>query len=118
MTNRLIARWESRSGKWWAELYHDGTAATYKAVDAGGCLGCLTEHQAIKQMQQRADMGYFQPDAATTRMKRAVCVEGCPTCKEIQETGFGPSHYGSESCESGSLASGGKYAHCTCDTCF
>lgn len=30
----------------------------------------------------------------------------------------GPSHSGSPSCESGSLASGGHRAHCSCDTCF
>ena len=43
-------------------------------------------------------------------------------CKECQEItnhgGFGPSHNGARSCESGSIASGGNRAHCTCDTCF
>lgn len=41
----------------------------------------------------------------------------CSECAEINR-GFGPSHDGSASCESGSLASGGRNSHCTCDTCF
>lgn len=43
--------------------------------------------------------------------------EPCATCEQIGD-GFGPSHDGSPRCESGSLASGGTHAHCTCDTCF
>ena len=31
---------------------------------------------------------------------------------------FKPSHDGMPHCKSGSLASGGTKAHCTCDTCF
>ncbi len=44
----------------------------------------------------------------------------CPTCEEIrtEHKGFGPSHNGSPRCESGSIASGGQNAHCSCDTCF
>ena len=43
----------------------------------------------------------------------------CPTCKLVeQEKGFGPSHEGSRACRSGSIASGGNYPHCACDTCF
>lgn len=30
----------------------------------------------------------------------------------------GPNHDGSKACESGSIASGGPRAHCTCDTCY
>ena len=37
----------------------------------------------------------------------------CDGCRE-----GGPSHYGSARCESGSLASGGTRAHCSCDRCF
>lgn len=45
---------------------------------------------------------------------------GCHYCAEIREKhkGFGPSHNGSRSCRSGSIASGGNRSHCTCDTCF
>jgi hypothetical protein len=43
----------------------------------------------------------------------------CPTCEYIKKhDGFGPRHNGSSECESGSIASGGENAHCTCDTCF
>lgn len=41
----------------------------------------------------------------------------CPMCLEVERAG-GPSHLGSPSCESGSIASGGYRSHCTCDTCF
>jgi hypothetical protein len=41
----------------------------------------------------------------------------CPSCLRAG-SGMGPSHRGSERCESGSLASGGDKSHCTCDTCF
>ena len=72
-----------------------------------------------------------QNRAATTRLHPVLgevpCCERCaarvdrmtecPTCKEIAG-GFGPSHDGSVNCESGSIASGGTHAHCTCDTCF
>ncbi len=43
----------------------------------------------------------------------------CPTCEAIRkEGGFGPSHEGRKGCESGSIASGGSNAHCSCDRCF
>lgn len=43
----------------------------------------------------------------------------CKSCKRItDEGGFGPTHDGSRLCESGSIASGGATAHCTCDWCF
>ena len=38
----------------------------------------------------------------------------CPSCKE----GTPVPHNGSRYCESGSIASGGNKAHCTCDVCF
>jgi len=39
--------------------------------------------------------------------------ERCPTCIDIKANGgFGPPHKASDRCESG------KYAHCSCDTCF
>jgi hypothetical protein len=39
-------------------------------------------------------------------------------CRTCSMPGMKPSHTGSPRCESGSIASGGKNAHCTCDTCF
>ena len=38
----------------------------------------------------------------------------CPECR----AGSPVSHNGSAGCRSGSIASGGSKAHCTCDTCF
>ena len=40
--------------------------------------------------------------------------EGC----ERKRQGMYPSHNGSAMCKSGSIASGGNKAHCTCDVCF
>ncbi len=48
--------------------------------------------------------------------KEATEPPPCPTCAKYK--GFGPSHNGSRHCESGSIASGGDKAHCTCDFCF
>lgn len=48
------------------------------------------------------------------RLSRLRARENCPGCREKD----GPSHDGSRRCESGSIASGGTRAHCTCDACF
>jgi hypothetical protein len=50
-------------------------------------------------------------------------VKACTECRGCRQHwsrshGGGPKHNGSRMCESGSIASGGKNAHCTCDTCF
>lgn len=42
----------------------------------------------------------------------------CPECERQRNGEWGPSHDGSRYCESGSIASGGTRAHCTCDRCF
>ena len=41
-----------------------------------------------------------------------------PDCPGCHEEGMHPSHLGSMGCESGSIASGGYKAHCTCRACF
>ncbi len=43
---------------------------------------------------------------------------GCAECEEGKKYEIFPDHRGSRYCRSGSLASGGDRAHCTCDTCF
>jgi hypothetical protein len=48
----------------------------------------------------------------TEKGRRALACRGC------RVLGMNPSHDGSRRCKSGSLASGGSRAHCTCDTCF
>lgn len=66
----LIAKWESRSGKYYAELFHDGESAFYCGDDCGGNLGLMSKESAITTLQARVDSGYFLPDAAKTPMKR------------------------------------------------
>jgi hypothetical protein len=69
----LIAKWESRSGKHFAELYRDGAGyAYYRGNGCGGNLGNLSEADAITLMQSKVDSGYFLPDDAKTPMKRTV----------------------------------------------
>jgi len=59
-------------------------------------------------------------DYDLTRVKEAIrrVIEDppCPICASPET--FKPHHDGSARCESGSIASGGTHAHCTCDTCF
>jgi hypothetical protein len=50
---------------------------------------------------------------------------GCKLCQDEAQAmfnglplPFAPRHEGSVHCRSGSIASGGTHAHCTCDTCF
>lgn len=51
--------------------------------------------------------------------KAALIEASCPTCRRVAtEGGLAPSHDGSPRCQSGSIASGGDYAHCSCGTCF
>ena len=66
----LVARWESRSGKWWAELYRDSLGYSYRAVGAGGVLGGASEAEAVAEMEKRLPL--FQPDAAKTPMRRVL----------------------------------------------
>lgn len=68
---RIVARWESRSKKWYVELYQDQYGYAYKAVEAGGSLGIYSnDAAAIATMQAR--IHYMQPDANTTPMRRVL----------------------------------------------
>jgi hypothetical protein len=54
-----------------------------------------------------------QPQAVMVAPDPRERVEGCAQCES------GPVwHNGSRGCKSGSIASGGSRAHCTCDYCF
>ena len=46
---------------------------------------------------------------------QVVEAECCPSCAS---NSFGPDHFGSQMCKSGSIASGGAKPHCSCDVCF
>lgn len=52
--------------------------------------------------------------AAAVPQRRDDAVEGCPKCAGGEPT----SHNGSERCRSGSIASGGDVAHCSCEFCY
>ncbi len=58
---------------------------------------------------------------ACEALGRVPLIDGAPACGSCRMNppgSFAPSHDGSPRCESGSIASGGRSAHCACDTCF
>jgi hypothetical protein len=77
---RKIARWESKTGKYWVDLYFNPAFklangqtvvdAHYRGDSSGGGIQASTEAEAITAMQQRIDRGGFQPDASKTPMRR------------------------------------------------
>ncbi len=72
----MIARWESRGGKHYAELYHTATGYGYRGNGCGGSLATVataaTAATAVTIMQARVDSGYFLPDKAVLPMVRVV----------------------------------------------
>lgn len=79
---KLIARWESRGGKHWVNLYFNpefklanGSVvvdAHYRGNGCGGGIQANTAEDAIIKMEARIAAGGFQPDAAKTPMKRVT----------------------------------------------
>ena len=76
-----IARWESRGGKYWVDLFFnpcfhlsngtDMVDAHYRGQNcAGGVDGAVDEPTAIAAMQAKIDRGYFQAHANKTPMHR------------------------------------------------
>ena len=74
----------------------------------------------LTELEQKMRQDGLDADNWRAERLAKVLASGCPQCIEIETTykGFGPSHNGSRGCESGSIASGGTHAHCTCDACF
>jgi hypothetical protein len=70
----IIARWESKSGKYWVELTRGESGGVfYNAPGATGSLGmALTDEEALADMQARVDSGYFLPDTHKTPMKKVA----------------------------------------------
>jgi len=70
--------------------------------------------------QQRA--AHVRPPVVQPRIVRVEAppapYKDNPDCVTCQRGGPGPSHNGSPRCRSGSPASGGRHAHCSCDTCW
>lgn len=68
-SDRLIAAWESKGGKYRVELYRDAWGYRYKANGAGGNLGALAnDAAALAAIEQW--LPDFQADANKTPMRR------------------------------------------------
>lgn len=77
---KLIARWESRGGKYYAELFYNPSFklangnvvidAYYQGNGCGGSVPATSEETAIAWMENRVASGYFQADANKTPMHR------------------------------------------------
>lgn len=71
----LIARWESKSGKHWADMLATTGHPRYFTYTAPGCGGSFGEASldaSLKAMQEKVDDNFFQPDANKTPMEM-VC---------------------------------------------
>jgi hypothetical protein len=72
---QTVARWESRSGKHYVDLYLNtlDSGLTYYGYESKGCMGTfepVTEEVAVGRVQGMVDAGYFQPDRLLNPMKR------------------------------------------------
>jgi len=75
--------------------------------------------QDLRTCTEQTSTAYRQAHAEGARGARRVAADTLKeSCRVCAVDGYGPSHDGSTGCWSGSLASGGSRAHCTCDTCF
>lgn len=48
-----IARWQTRGGKYWYELYQDESGFTYRGDNAGGNLGDVSREEAIATIEKK-----------------------------------------------------------------
>ena len=81
---KRIARWESRGGKYWVDLFFNPAFhlcngqtvvdARYRGNGCGGPVNGQTETEAIAAMQIQIDRGYFQADANKTPMHRVEVI--------------------------------------------
>ena len=65
---QVIARWESKRGKDWVEVYKDDYGYGYTASGGGGWFGDATEEQALANMQRQIEAGCWC--SQKTPMKR------------------------------------------------
>lgn len=84
---KRIARWQSRGGHDWVELYRDEQGYHYKASGGGGNFGndVTTDEQAIAAMQARIDIGGYQRDVNKTPMQITLG-EGATVAEEARPT--------------------------------
>src|SRR5262245_45742749 len=70
-------------------------------------------------VQTHGTIRWLHSECRECQRARALALYGSPDCPICAEpTTFKPDHMGSPFCKSGSLASGGTRAHCSCDLCF
>ena len=88
---RIIARWESRGGKDWAELLHDEHGYSYRSSSGGGSLGnTLADAMSVMESRTQAGAKYFcSQKSAMTRVRlcsacgkpiRTKILRQCPEC--------------------------------------
>lgn len=75
MDRVVLARWESKRGKDWLEVYQqtlgDGTVGCgYHGRGCGGWLGSVKGDEAVSGIQKRVDAGCFS--SQKTPMRRVV----------------------------------------------
>ncbi len=70
MDRKMIARWESRGGAHWVEVFRDEYGYSYKANGAGGFIG--SSQEALDLLNLRIAKGDFLPDAAKTPMRQVA----------------------------------------------
>lgn len=72
MQEKVIARWESKSGKYWVEIVRSEAGNLHnRSVWESGSFGAgVTEDEAIAQIEGR--LSDFQPDAHKTPMRRVI----------------------------------------------
>ena len=73
-----------------------------KLIQDGVCASQYTPNKVIR---------FYKTYVEWQKAGKVVGCELCETTPQVR-------HFGSPHCESGSLASGGTRAHCTCDICF
>ena len=59
MERTVIARWESKRGKDWVQVYQDDYGFGYEARNGGGWFGSATREQAMAEIQRQMEMGCF-----------------------------------------------------------
>lgn len=70
------------------------------------------------ELRRRAIVEQLREMQARRVELESELTELCPICVDCERGAHAPSHNGFYMCRSGSIASGGNQAHCTCDTCF
>ena len=100
-------------GPFRAEMFLDGGWAN-------AAIRFPTAKEAWEHGDHKMSVWFVPTDMRVMREGDPVpwAVYSCSGCAPHMAGGLAPSHRGSSRCESGSLASGGTTAHCSCDTCF